>query len=91
MSTSKQRARAQQGPRTSKKEVVNSAAASEKKTVRDAFHRPTSRDYVKKMTIEIDRELHADLKVIAAQKSVTIREIVSSYLEEYVRKNKGLE
>ena len=35
-----------------------------KKTVRGAFHQPTGRDYVKKMTIEIDRELHAELKVI---------------------------
>jgi len=40
------------------------------------------------MTVEIDRELHSELKVIAAQKGVTIREIVSNYLEEYVRNNK---
>ena len=40
------------------------------------------------MTIEIDRDLHAELKVIAAQKGVTIREIVSTYLEEYVHNNK---
>ncbi|MCS4492590.1 hypothetical protein [Corynebacterium sp. ES2715-CONJ3] len=88
MSTSKERARAQQGPRTSTKKAAKPASASEKKTVRDAFHRPTGRDYVKKMTIEIDREIHADLKVIAAQKGVTIREIVSNYLEEYVHNNK---
>lgn len=56
--------------------------------MRSAFHQPTGRDYVKKMTIEIDRDLHAELKVIAAQKGVTIREIVSTYLEEYVHNNK---
>ena len=56
--------------------------------MRGAFHQPTGRDYVKKMTIEIDRDLHAELKVIAAQKGVTIREIVSTYLEEYVHNNK---
>ena len=88
MSTSKERARAQQGPRTSTKKTAKPTPAAEKKTVRGAFHQPTGRDYVKKMTVEIDRELHAELKVIAAQKGMTIREIVSNYLEEYVRKNK---
>ena len=48
----------------------------------------TSKERAKKMTVEIDRELHAELKVIAAQKGMTIREIVSNYLEEYVRNNK---
>ena len=88
MSTSKERARAQQGPRTSTKKTAKPTPAAEKKTVRSAFHQPTGRDYVKKMTVEIDRELHSELKVIAAQKGVTIREIVSNYLEEYVRNNK---
>lgn len=88
MSTSKERARAQQGPRTSAKKAVKPTPEAEKNTVRGAFHQPTGRDYVKKMTIEIDRELHADLKVIAAQKGVTIRQIVSNYLEEYVHNNK---
>ena len=88
MTTSKARARAQQGPRTSSKKTATPTSAAEKKTVRGAFHQPTGRDYVKKMTIEIDRDLHAELKVIAAQKGVTIREIVSNYLEEYVRNNK---
>ena len=88
MSTSKERARAQQGPRTSTKKTAKLTPAVEKKTVRSAFHQPTGRDYVKKMTVEIDRELHAELKIIAAQKGVTIREIVSNYLEEYVRNNK---
>ena len=95
MSTSKERARAQQGPRTSTKKAAKLTPAAEKKTVRSAFHQPTGRDYVKKMTIEIDRDLHAELKVIAAQKGVTIREIVSTYLEEYVHTsttiNKGLQ
>ena len=88
MSTSKERARAQQGPRTSTKKAAKLTPAVEKKTVRSAFHQPTGRDYVKKMTIEIDRDLHAELKVIAAQQGVTIREIVSTYLEEYVHNNK---
>ncbi|MDN6552473.1 MAG: hypothetical protein L0L28_06850 [Corynebacterium flavescens] len=88
MSTSKERARAQQAPRTPTKQAAKPNPAAEKKTVRSAFHQPTGRDYVKKMTIEIDRELHAELKVIAAQKGVTIREIVSTYLEEYVHNNK---
>ena len=88
MSTSKERARAQQGPRASTKKAAKLAPAAEKKAVRSAFHQPTGRDYVKKMTVEIDRELHSELKVIAAQKGVTIREIVSNYLEEYVRNNK---
>ena len=71
MSTSKERARAQQGPRTSSKKTAKPTPAAEKKTVRGAFHQPTGRDYVKKMTVEIDRELHSELKVIAAQKGVT--------------------
>ena len=75
MTTSKARARAQQGPRTSSKKTAKPTPAAEKKTVRGAFHQPTGRDYVKKMTIEI-------------QKGVTIREIVSTYLEEYVHNNK---
>ena len=88
MTTSKARARAQQGPRTSSKKTAKPTPAAEKKTVRGAFHQPTGRDYDKNMTIEIDRDLHAELKVIAAQKGVTIREIVSTYLEEYVHNNK---
>jgi hypothetical protein len=88
VTTSKARARAQQGPRTSSKKTAKPTPAAEKKTVRGAFHQPTGRDYVKKMTIEIDRDLHAELKVIAAKKGVTIREIVSNYLEEYVRNSK---
>ena len=64
MSTSKERARAQQGPRTSMKKATKLTPAAEKKTVRSAFHQPTGRDYVKKMTIEIDRDLHAELTVI---------------------------
>lgn len=88
MSTSKERARAQQGPRTSSKRSAKPTPTAEKKTVRSAFHQPTGRDYVKKMTVEIDRDLHAELKIIAAKKGVTIREIVSTYLEEYVHNNK---
>lgn len=88
MSMNRERARAQQGPRFSVKKTAKVAPVAESKSVRAAFHQPAGRDYVKKMTIEIDRDLHAELKVIAAQKGVTIREIVSSYLEEYVRNNK---
>ena len=61
MSTSKERARAQQGPRTSTKKAAKLTPTAEKKTVRSAFHQPTGRDYVKKMTIEIDRDLHAKI------------------------------
>ncbi|MGV0335828.1 hypothetical protein [uncultured Corynebacterium sp.] len=43
---------------------------------------------MKKLTVEIDRDVHATLKVIAARKGVTIREIVGSYLEDYVKENR---
>ena len=88
MSTSKERARAQQGPRTSSKRSVKPTPTAEKKTVRSAFHQPTGRDYVKKMTVEIDRDLHAELKIIDAKNGVTIRDSGSTYLEEYVHNNK---
>ena len=54
--------------------------------MKSAFHQSSSRDYVKKMTIEVDRDLHAELKAIAAREGLTIREIVGSYLEKYVKK-----
>ena len=87
MTTSKQRASGQLAPRGAKK-TARGTAKTETKSARSAFHQTSNRDYVKKMTIEIDRDLHAELKVIAAQKGVTIREIVSTYLEEYVHNNK---
>lgn len=84
---SKARARAQQGPWT-KKKATKKSTATPTKSVRSAFHQPSIRDYVKKMTIEVDRDLHAELKAIAARKVGTLREIVGSCLEEYVKKNR---
>ena len=84
--TTTARARAQQGPR--KKKNANPAASTGKKSVRSAFRQSSSRDYVKKLTVEIDRDVHAKLKVIAARKGVTIRDIVGSYLEGYVKENR---
>ncbi|HAT6664148.1 TPA: hypothetical protein NJV08_002504 [Corynebacterium striatum] len=87
MTTSKARARAQQGPRT-KKKATKKSTATPTESVRSAFRQPSSRDYVKKMTIEVDRDLHAELKAIAAREGVTMREIVGSCLEEYVKENR---
>ncbi|MCF4007766.1 hypothetical protein L1O03_11380 [Corynebacterium uropygiale] len=85
MTTSKARARAQQGPRTGKTTTKKTVSTG---TVRSAFRQSSSRDYVKKMTIEVDRDLHSELKAIAARKGVTMREIVGSCLEGYVKKNR---
>lgn len=85
MTTSRTRARAQQGPR-SPRGATKKVETTDKKTVKSAFHQSSSRDYVKKMTIEVDRDLHAELKAIAAREGLTIREIVGSYLEKYVKK-----
>ncbi|MGV0333612.1 hypothetical protein [Corynebacterium kroppenstedtii] len=43
---------------------------------------------MKKMTIEVDRDVHAELKVIAARQGLTIRDIVGSYLEDYVKEHR---
>ncbi|MDU7286226.1 hypothetical protein [Corynebacterium kroppenstedtii] len=40
------------------------------------------------MTIEVDRDVHAELKVIAARQGLTIRDIVGSYLEDYVKEHR---
>ncbi|MDP9852815.1 hypothetical protein [Corynebacterium lowii] len=87
MTTNKTRARTQQGPRTAKK-TTKKTATTPNESVRAAFHQSSSRDYVKKMTIEVDRDLHAELKATAARQGLTIREIVGSYLEEYVKENR---
>ena len=83
--TTTERARAQQGPR--RKKTTKKKAGTGKKPVRSAFRQSSSRDYVKKMTIEVDRDVHAELKAIAARQGVTIREIVGSYLEDYVKEH----
>ena len=87
MTTSKSRARAQQGPRSPRR-ATKKTTTTATKTVQSAFHQSSSRDYVKKMTIEVDRDLHAEIKAIAAREGLTIREIVESYLEKYVNKNR---
>lgn len=84
MTTSKQRASGQLAPRGAKK-TTRGTAKTETKSARSAFHQTSNRDYVKKMTIEVDRDLHTELKMIAAREGVTIRDIVESYLEKYVK------
>lgn len=87
MTNRKTRARAQQMPRAAKKSTKNTESIAES-SVRSAFHHSSSRDYIKKMTIEVDRDIHAELKAIAARQGRTIREIVGSYLEQYVKNNR---
>lgn len=87
MTTNKSRARAQQGPRAARK-TTGTVTPTAHDSARSAFHQSSSRDYVKKMTIEVDRDLHAELKTIAAREGLTIREIVGSCLEQYVTDNR---
>lgn len=84
--SNKSRARTQQAPRT--KKTAKTASPASKKSVQSAFRQSSSRDYVKKMTIEVDRDIHTELKVIAARQGLTIRDIVGSYLEDYVKENR---
>ena len=84
--SNKSRARTQQAPRA--KKTAKTASPTSKKSVQSAFRQSSSRDYVKKMTIEVDRDIHTELKVIAARQGLTIRDIVGSYLEDYVKEHR---
>lgn len=63
-------------------------ANTETDTIQSAFHSRKSRDYVKKLTVEIDKDAHNDLKMLALRQGTTIRTIVSHLVDEYIREQK---
>ena len=42
----------------------------------------------KQLIIEIDEDLRTDLRMIALKKKTTVKEIVTSFIKEYVEENK---
>lgn len=91
--TTRTRVASQAGPRKKTTATTSATKATAKKTtrtatVKNAFQQPSTRDFVKKMTVEIDQDAHAELKMIAARDGVTIREIISDLIDEYVKKHR---
>ena len=88
--TTRARVADQAGPRkkTATTPVTKTPAkkTTRKAAVKKAFQQPSTRDFVKKMTVEIDQDAHAELKMIAARDGVTIREIISDLIDGYVKK-----
>ncbi|GAB3597871.1 hypothetical protein CFAEC_14370 (plasmid) [Corynebacterium faecale] len=86
--TTRARVADQAGPRkkTTTTPVTKTPAkkATRKAAVEKAFQQPSTRDFVKKMTVEIDQDAHAELKMIAARDGVTIREIITDLIDEYI-------
>lgn len=83
----------QAGPRnkttnTTPREKTPAKKNTRKAAVKKAFQQPSTRDFVKKMTVEIDQDAHAELKMIAAREGVTIREIISDLIDGYVKKHR---
>jgi parB len=92
VTTAKTRANTQLGPQTAKRTVkkatTRNATTTANPSVRLAFRQPSTRDYLKKMTIEVDRDVHTELKAIAARQGLTIRDIIGSYIEQYIKENR---
>lgn len=84
--TTRARVADQAGPR--KKTTTPAKKTTRKAAVKKAFQQPNTRDFVKKMTVEIDQDAHAELKMIAARDGVTIREIISDLIDGYVKKHR---
>lgn len=100
--TTRARVAGQAGPRKkttkatpAKKTTTTSTAkktpakkTTRKAAVKKAFQQPSTRDFVKKMTVEIDQDAHSELKMIAARDDVTIREIISDLIDGYIKKHR---
>jgi hypothetical protein len=87
MTTSKQRSRTQLAPRAKKRPEKKTETAPEN-AVSAMFHNPSSRDYVQKMTVEVDRDVYKELKLISVEKGLTIRQIINSCIDQYIKDNR---
>lgn len=90
--TTRARVADQAGPRTKATATPAKKTPAKKTTrkaaVKKAFQQPSTRDFVKKMTVEIDQDAHAELKMIAARDGVTIRDIISDLIDGYIKKHR---
>lgn len=90
--TTRARVADQAGPRTkttaTPAKKTPAKKATRKAAVKKAFQQPSTRDFVKKMTVEIDQDAHAELKMIAARDGVTIRDIISGLIDGYIKKHR---
>lgn len=82
MSTTRNRMSGQVGPRRAASKAQPDNA--ENTSVESAFQPKDAPESLKKLTIQIDVELHRRLKEIAAREGKTMREIVEEQLTEYV-------
>lgn len=85
MSNNRNRVAAQAGPRRS---VTRAKADTSHASTNDAFRPKDDPASLKKLTFQIDVDLHRKLKAIAAQEGKTMREIVEEQLERYVTSKK---
>lgn len=81
MSSTRNRVSGQVGP---KKASESTRATFSGKSVEDTFQPKDDPQALKKLTIQIDIDLHRRLKAIAAQEGKTMREIVEEQLTVYV-------
>lgn len=85
MSTTRNRVSGQVGPKKENDKVKVSPSLS---SVEGTFHPKNDPESLKKLTIQIDVDLHRKLKAIAAQEGKTMREIVEEQLTVYVTSRK---
>lgn len=83
MSTTRNKVAAQAGPRKSTTKTSTSRSST-----KDAFRPKDDPASLKKLTFQIDVDLHRQLKAIAAQEDKTMREIVEEQLTRYVSSKK---
>lgn len=81
MSTTRNKMSGQVGPR---KPASKARPDAENTSVESAFQPKDAPESLKKLTIQIDVDLHRRLKEIAAREGKTMREIVEEQLTEYV-------
>ncbi|MGP6175361.1 hypothetical protein [Corynebacterium sp. A21] len=88
MSTTRDRVAGNVGP---KRKASNVASESDvtKTGVESTFRNDDSAKTLKKLTIQIDIDLHKSLKLVAAQEGLTMREIIEDQLYKYVNSKLG--
>lgn len=85
MSSTRNRVSGQVGPKKASESNRTHLAG---KSVEDTFQPKEDPGALKKLTIQIDVDLHRRLKAIAAQEGKTMREIVEEQLTVYVTSKK---
>lgn len=85
MSTTRNKVAAQAGPR---KAATKEKASASRSSVEDSFRPKDDPATLKKLTFQVDVDLHRRLKAIAAQEDKTMREIVEEQLTRYVTSRK---